>query len=72
VDTGVQQTVDLDPSKHHIYQGQQHHEHPFSLMDPVHPAKYGAREQQMDEHFAVPELPTFNPTTHMHHPVIAP
>lgn len=29
-----------DPSKHHFYMGQQHREHEFSLMDPVHPAKH--------------------------------
>ena len=61
----MDQTYLEDPSRHHFYQGQQHHEHSFSLMDPIHPAQHDTQAQIFDEHFAQPqvELPVFDPTT---------
>ena len=50
----MDQTYLEDPSRHHFYQGQQHHEHSFSLMDPIHPAQHDTQAQIFDEHFAQP------------------
>ena len=41
-----------DPSKVHFWHGQQHAEHKFSLMDPVHPATPHDDEPALTEHFA--------------------
>ncbi len=51
-----QESLD-DSSKYHFFQGQKHHEHAFSLMDPVHPAKH----HEQGQHYDV-DLPMFDPS----------